>query len=107
MLISGISSEVSSVQGCVYFREQNESIELGLLGQQGLSICNIIIDKKFKDVLHYEMSVEVFQEYSSSQYGFPGVIFNVQEGRGSWDNTEASSKPPNNYDFAFLRYLFI
>ena len=108
MLVSVISSEVSRVQGCEYIWEQNEIITLEIKGQSGLSICNAIIDRNFTDVLHYEMSVEMFQEYSSSpRNGYPGVIFNVQEGGGSWNNNNTGyySEPPNNYDFAFLRYL--
>ena len=108
LLISVISAQVSSIQGCDYVRDRNEMIELELKGQSRGSICNAIIDQPFADVFYYEMSIELFQAYSSSssRYGFPGIMFNVQDGEGSLNNKKLSKfESSKSYDFAFLRYF--
>ena len=93
------------MDGCEYFLERDNTYEMGLKGQGRKAICSAIFDYNFADALRYKMSIEVFEKISSKE-GAPGLIFNVQEGGGSWNTSREYSDPPKNYDFVFLRYPF-
>ena len=67
------------------------------------SVCKVIINGRFVDVLRYAMSVDILR--NSTSPGTSGLIFNVQEGGRNWNSTDYSSlETPINYDFVLLRY---
>ena len=78
-----------------------------------LQMCIAIIENKFSDVLRFQMSVEILHDdlmeqdtkWNDRPKGYPGLVFNVQEGGGSFRKSEEIFRTPLNYDFVYLRYV--
>ena len=99
-----ISNKIADVEGCTDIRQRDSMIDLVMVNSGSRSVCNVIIDNRFVEVLRYSMSVEILRKETSP--GTSGLVFNVQEGGGSWNNSGHSySDTPKNYDFVTLRYL--
>ena len=103
MFILVVSSKITVVDGCSDLRQRDNGMELAMLRIGVASVCTVIIDGGFVDALRYEMSVDILRNLTSP--GTSGLVFNVQEGGRSWNNTDySSSNPPINYDFVLMRY---
>ena len=109
------------------FREFGENtIVLGSSGHpqlhqdywKRLQMCIAIMNNKFSDVLRFQMSVEILHDDLMEKdtegnpgwdirKGYPGFVFNVQEGGGSFRKSEEIVRTPLNYDFVYLRYVIL
>ena len=94
---------MSVVEGCTGLRQRDNGMELEMVRNGDASVCTVIIEGSFVDVLRYAMSVDILRNRNSA--GTSGLIFNVQEGGRSWNSTDySSSETPMNYDFVIMRY---
>ena len=102
------------------FREfEKDTFVLGSIGHpalyqaywENLQMCIAIMNNKFSDVLRFQMSVEIShddlmeQDTKGNPKGYPGFVFNVQEGGGAFRKSEETLRTPLNYDFVYLRYV--
>ena len=115
-----MKGKVERVDGCDIFREfEKDTFVLGSSGHpqlhqnywEYLQMCSAIVNNKFSDVLRFQMSVEIShddlmeQDTTGNPKGYPGFVFNVQEGGGTFWKSEETLRTPLNYDFVYLRYV--